>query len=133
VRRLSDIAVPPDRARGRWRSLIVTLPKDLNRMTAPCSHLPDDLSPPPITSDGCEDCLAAGRRDWVHLRFCQVCGRVGCCDNSPLKHATAHFRSVGHPLIRSYEPGENWFWCYLDQTAFNLEGAPTAPSYRVER
>jgi len=110
---------------------MVTLPKDMNRMTSPCPHLPDDLTPPPITSEGCEDCLAAGRRDWVHLRFCQVCGRVGCCDNSPGKHATAHYRAVGHPLIRSYEPGEDWFWCYLDEVAFNVEGTPAAPSYPV--
>ena len=98
-------------------------------MTAQCLHLPDDLAPPAITSDGCEDCLAAGHRNWVHLRFCQVCGRVGCCDNSPGRHATAHYRSAGHPLIRSYEPNEHWFWCYLDQEAFNVPEAPPAPSY----
>ena len=85
-----------------------------------------DVTP---SSWGCEDCLAQGRRDWVHLRICQECGHVGCCDNSPGRHATAHFRLAGHPVIRSYEPGEDWYWCYLDQLAFELEGAPPAPSH----
>jgi Zn-finger in ubiquitin-hydrolases and other protein len=67
--------------------------------------------------------------DWVHLRVCQECGHVGCCDNSPGRHATAHFRVAGHPVIRSYEPGEDWYWCYLDQLVFELQGAPPAPSH----
>jgi hypothetical protein len=71
-----------------------------------------------------------GGRDWVHLRVCQECGHVGCCDNSPGRHATAHFHSAGHPVIRSYEPGENWYWCYVDQFAFELDGAPAAPSHQ---
>ena len=54
---------------------------------------------------------------WVHLRICLSCGHVGCCDSSPNRHATAHFRSSGHPLIRSLEPGEQWSWCYEDQVA----------------
>ena len=98
-------------------------------MTAQCSHLPEDLTPPVITADGCEDCLAAGRRDWVHLRFCQICGRVGCCDNSPGKHATAHYGATGHALLRSYEPGENWWWCYRDEIALEIPDGPPAPSY----
>ena len=76
-------------------------------MSVTCRHLPSDLAPPRIESDGCEDCLAAGRRDWLHLRFCQECGHVGCCDNSPGRHATAHFHASQHPLIRSFEPGED--------------------------
>src|SRR5271165_2903980 len=91
-----------------------------------CTHLDQILDVDP-SSWGCEDCLAAGRRDWVHLRVCQTCGHVGCCDNSPGKHATAHFKSTGHPIIRSYEPGEDWYWCYLDDLLFELEGAPPAP------
>jgi hypothetical protein len=78
---------------------------------------------------GCVDCLAQGLRDWVHLRVCQECGHVGCCDNSPGRHATAHFHVAGHPVIRSYEPGEDWYWCYLDQLVFELQGAPPAPSH----
>jgi uncharacterized UBP type Zn finger protein len=99
-------------------------------VSSPCSHVPQELSPPTITSDGCEDCLAKGLRNWVHLRFCQECGHVGCCDMSPGKHATAHYKSSGHPLIRSFEPNEHWWWCYLDEAAFNVDGAPPAPSYR---
>lgn len=70
-----------------------------------------------------------GKRDWVHLRFCQECGHVGCCDNSPGQHATKHFGDSSHPLIRSYEPGEDWWWCYLDETFFRLDGvgAPSHP------
>ena len=52
---------------------------------------------------------------WVHLRMCQTCGHVGCCDNSEGKHATAHFKSIGHPIIRSAQPGEDWSWCYVDE------------------
>jgi uncharacterized UBP type Zn finger protein len=64
---------------------------------------------------GCEECLKTGDR-WVHLRLCLSCGHVGCCDDSKNKHATRHFNSSGHPIIRSIEPGENWKWCFVDQT-----------------
>jgi adenylate cyclase len=67
----------------------------------------------PKTPDGCEECLQMGS-DWVHLRLCLSCGHVGCCDNSPNKHATKHFKSTKHPIIRSFEPGETWEWCYVD-------------------
>ena len=59
---------------------------------------------------------------WVHLRLCAVCGHVGCCDSSPNRHATAHFRGSGHPLIRSYERGEDFWYCYLDDMLFQVEG-----------
>ncbi len=95
----------------------------------PCTHLPDDLSPPPIRAKGCETCLDQGKRDWVHLRYCQRCGRVGCCNDSPGKHATHHARESAHPLIRSYEPNEQWFYCYLDDAAFSIRSAPPAASY----
>jgi uncharacterized UBP type Zn finger protein len=55
---------------------------------------------------------------WVHLRMCMTCGKVGCCDSSPNKHATAHERESGHPIIRSAESGEDWSWCYIDEVAF---------------
>jgi Zn-finger in ubiquitin-hydrolases and other protein len=93
-------------------------------MTTPaCAHLDDvrDVTP---AADGCQDCLAIGGR-WVHLRMCMTCGHIGCCDSSPNKHATAHFHEVGDPLVQSYEPGENWWWCYVDQIAFEVEGAPS--------
>jgi uncharacterized UBP type Zn finger protein len=63
---------------------------------------------------GCEECLKTGD-PWVHLRMCLTCGKVGCCDSSPNRHATAHFHESGHPLIRSAEPGEEWAWCYVDE------------------
>ncbi|GHF55789.1 hypothetical protein GCM10010218_41680 [Streptomyces mashuensis] len=75
---------------------------------------PPDAAPSP-TAEGCADCLALGRQDWVHLRLCLACGHVGCCDSSPLKHATAHFHDTSHPVIRSFEPGEEWRWCYVHE------------------
>ena len=64
----------------------------------------------------------------MHLRECQACGHVGCCDSSPARHATAHAHSTDHPLVRSMEPGEDWWWCYTDQVAFEIDGAPSAPT-----
>ena len=78
-----------------------------------CDHL-DSIRPVTPSANGCEDCLATGGR-WVHLRMCLACGKVGCCDNSPNRHATAHFHETGHPLIRSAQPGEDWSWCYVDE------------------
>jgi hypothetical protein len=97
-------------------------------MSAVCEHLDEirDVSP---SGTGCVECLAAGRSDWVHLRVCQLCGHVGCCDNSPGKHATAHNHATGHPIIRSFEPGEGWYYCYTDDLLFELEDAPPAPTH----
>ena len=82
-----------------------------------CAHLGSvKVTQLPESSDGCEDCLREGTL-WVHLRICLECGHVGCCDNSPERHATRHFESDGHPLIRSLEPGEEWSWCYVDDFA----------------
>ncbi|MGY2075551.1 UBP-type zinc finger domain-containing protein [Blastococcus sp. SYSU DS0828] len=93
-----------------------------------CPHLDDiDLGVTP-SAPGCEDCLRSGGR-WVHLRMCASCGHIGCCDSSPNRHATAHADGTGHPLVRSFEPGEEWFWCYPDRIAFELRGAPPAPSH----
>ncbi len=72
-------------------------------------------------SHGCGECLLTGA-SWVHLRLCLACGHVGCCDDSPNKHATEHFHRTEHPLLRSYEPGETWLYCYADD-AF-LDGVP---------
>jgi uncharacterized UBP type Zn finger protein len=79
----------------------------------PCSHL-DQIQDVTPSADGCEDCLRIGSR-WVHLRLCLTCGHVGCCDSSPNRHASAHFRASAHPLVRSLEPGEDWMWCYIDE------------------
>jgi len=79
-----------------------------------CQHLADAPDEVQLDSDeGCGDCLAAGTR-WVHLRACMTCGHVACCDSSPMRHATAHFRASSHPVVRSIEPGEAWRWCYVD-------------------
>jgi uncharacterized UBP type Zn finger protein len=82
-----------------------------------CAHLDQVQVTPPESVEGCEDCLREGTQ-WVHLRVCLTCGHVGCCDNSPRRHATAHFHETEHPLISSAEPGEEWSWCYLDEKAF---------------
>lgn len=79
-----------------------------------CSHLNHIKNPPPNTPDGCEECLQAGDR-WVHLRLCESCGHVGCCDSSKNKHVTKHFRQTAHPIVKSFEPGEEWAWCYVDE------------------
>jgi tellurite resistance protein TerC len=81
---------------------------------AACAHRGEiaDVAP---NSEGCEECLKSGER-WVHLRMCLKCGHVGCCDISPNKHATTHWRYTGHPIVRSLEPGERWRWCYVDKT-----------------
>jgi Zn-finger in ubiquitin-hydrolases and other protein len=73
---------------------------------------------------GCVECTDAGGW-WVHLRRCTQCGHIGCCDSSPSQHATGHFRSTGHPIIRSFEPGEAWFWDYRTEQA--LDGPALAP------
>jgi hypothetical protein len=84
-----------------------------------------DPSVPP-SGPGCAQCEAADPKGWwVHLRRCTACGNVGCCDSSPSQHASAHARATGHPIIRSYEPGENWFWNY--ETEDYAEGPDLAP------
>ena len=86
-----------------------------------CSHLDTiEVTDIPPSIAGCEDCLRIGGR-WVHLRMCTTCGGIRCCDNSPNRHATAHFHSSGHPVIRSAERGEDWFWCYVDEVAFLVD------------
>jgi uncharacterized UBP type Zn finger protein len=83
---------------------------------ADCPHLAQIAEVYP-SADGCEDCLRTGDR-WVHLRLCLTCGHVGCCDESPNRHATGHFHATKHPLIRSFEPNEFWIWCFVDQLGF---------------
>ncbi|MGH3073112.1 MAG: UBP-type zinc finger domain-containing protein [Gaiellaceae bacterium] len=64
---------------------------------------------------GCEDCLQSGDR-WLHLRMCMSCGKIGCCDSSPNRHASRHAATASHPIARSAEAGEDWAWCYSDET-----------------
>jgi ubiquitin-hydrolase Zn-finger-containing protein len=89
-------------------------------MSVSCSHL-DQIAitelPDPIA--GCEECLKIGS-SWVHLRMCMICGKIGCCDDSPNRHASRHARDDAHPIIRSAEPHEDWCWCYVDRFAFTL-------------
>jgi uncharacterized UBP type Zn finger protein len=90
-------------------------------MSSQCKHL-DQVRVTTTNKHVCEDCMKTGDT-WVHLRMCLSCGHVGCCDSSQNKHATKHFHGVGHPLVRSIEPGERWMWCYIDKMpAGEIEG-----------
>jgi hypothetical protein len=80
-----------------------------------CPHIAELAQVEPDSADGCRECLAIGGR-WVHLRECLSCGHVACWDSSPNRHATAHYRTSGQPVVRSFEPGEEWRWCYIDRT-----------------
>ena len=91
-----------------------------------CRHLAGLRPVPPRTPDGCEECLKTGS-PWVHLRLCLGCGHVGCCDSSPNRHATRHFKTIGHPVVASYETGERWAWCYADDV--DLDVPPAALRY----
>ena len=88
-------------------------------MKATCPHIVgvEGFGP---AADGCETCLEVGGT-WVHLRQCLACGRTGCCDSSPNRHASAHVAATGHKVVRSLEPGEDWSWCYQDQVGLVLD------------
>jgi len=80
-----------------------------------CQHVSEvhhDVEP--HTRGGCEDCLRTGGR-WVQLRLCMTCGHVGCCDDSPGKHASAHYAEMHHPIVRSFQSPDDWGWCYVDK------------------
>ena len=79
----------------------------------------------PRSPQGCEECLRQGS-GWVHLRLCLTCGHVGCCDSSPRRHATAHAEDAAHPVVRSLEPDEQWYYCYADDVVFELAGSAHA-------
>lgn len=78
-----------------------------------CTHLSEIREVTP-SAQGCERCLKMGS-GWVHLRICRTCGHVGCCDSSPNQHASKHFQESAHPIVQSFEPGEQWLWCYVDE------------------
>lgn len=86
------------------------------QMTDYCIHV-EQARPVTPKGIGCEECLRMGDT-WVHLRLCLYCGNVGCCDSSKNKHATKHFRASSHPVIKSFEPGEEWGYCYVDEIFF---------------
>jgi hypothetical protein len=78
-----------------------------------CTHL-DQINDVEPSAEGCEECLQMGDT-WVHLRECLTCGHVGCCNSSKNKHARMHAHAAGHPIVRSFEPGEDWRWCFVDE------------------
>ena len=87
----------------------------MSRPPQSCTHLGSiELTRLPDSVDGCEDCLREGTV-WLHLRICLECGHVGCCDDSPERHASRHAAATSHPIIRSLEPGEQWCWCFVDE------------------
>jgi hypothetical protein len=93
-----------------------------------CVHLHSVVGTPP-SGLGCVECLEAGC-EWIHLRICVTCGHVGCCDRSPHRHAMGHWlANRDHPLVRSYEDGEDWWWCYPEELLFEVRGAPPSPSH----
>ena len=81
----------------------------------PCPHVTAIRRVVPRTPQGCEECLKIGSA-WVHLRLCLTCGRVGCCDSSPNRHARRHAYTDAHPIVQSFQPGEDWRWCFFDET-----------------
>ncbi len=89
--------------------------------TAECAHLSQIRAVDATTPQGCEECLATGSQ-WVHLRKCLSCGHVGCCDASANKHVTHHYSQTRHPLVASFESGEDWAWCYPEEKL--LQPAP---------
>ena len=91
--------------------------------TESCSHVDQVRDVLAKTPNGCEECLALGMH-WVHLRLCQECGHVGCCDQSQGKHATKHFHGSKHAIMKSYQPGEDWSWCYVDELFFEPAVTP---------
>ena len=99
-------------------------------MSEICTHLSLLEHDATAVADGCVECLAAGGR-WLHLRRCVTCGHIGCCDQSPGRHATAHFHEVGHPLLQSFEPGEDWYWywCFADELLVEVDA--DVPSRRT--
>lgn len=95
-------------------------------MSVACTHLDQILvTSLPDRIDGCEECLKIGS-PWVHLRMCTTCGKIGCCDSSPNRHASRHAWEASHPIMRSAEPGEDWSWCVVDEVAFVFQTGDAA-------
>jgi CPA2 family monovalent cation:H+ antiporter-2 len=89
----------------------IHLTKEQQRACEHTAEMPADVTSNAI---GCPECLELGDR-WMHLRICMQCGQVGCCDSSKNQHASKHYAASGHPVIRSYEPREEWAWCFPDE------------------
>lgn len=86
----------------------------------------------PPSGDGCAECDSAGGW-WFHLRRCTQCGNVACCDSSPAQHASLHAKQSGHPIIRSFEPGEEWFWSYETQDYYDGPALADPQAHPVEQ
>jgi uncharacterized UBP type Zn finger protein len=99
---------------------------DWFRKKRDCKHVAELDEIEPDSLDSCLQCVEMGDT-WVNLRLCLTCGQVGCCDASKNKHATAHHRETGHPLIQSYQPGETWRYCYVDDRMVTDADAPVRP------
>jgi ubiquitin-hydrolase Zn-finger-containing protein len=100
-------------------------------MSSKCTHLGSIVRVKP-SARGCEECLKSGS-PWVHLRICRHCGHVGCCDDSPGKHARKHFNATRHPIIEGYDPPEGWGWCYVDVVGVDLHGDTTPQDGPIPR
>jgi hypothetical protein len=100
-------------------------------MPSRCQHQNGVRDVTPLTL-GCEECLKLGQ-EWFHLRLCRTCGHMGCCDQSPGRHATGHYRATKHPIIEGYDPPEAWGWCFADEVILDLPGEPTAHSGPIPR
>ena len=100
-------------------------------MSDECTHADAirDVTPSAL---GCEECLKIAS-PWVHLRLCRTCGHVGCCDDSPNRHATKHFHNTRHPIIEGYDPPEGWGWCYVDEIVFDLGDRATPHNGPIPR
>lgn len=83
-----------------------------------CTHT-DQIKVRTTRTHQCAECIKLGDT-WVHLRLCMICGHVGCCDSSKNRHATKHFHSTKHPIMRSIEPGEDWGWCFVDEVELDF-------------
>lgn len=98
-------------------------------MSDECAHRDQIVPGAEPSGDGCKECLE-NETVWMYLRRCAICGHIGCCDSSPNAHATKHFQETGHAIIQSYEPGEDWLYCYEDDLMFEsdeLAGSPSRP------
>lgn len=92
-----------------------------------CTH-GDEMHEVRAHTDGCEECLKMGEK-WMHLRLCMECGHVGCCDDSRNKHATRHFHATQHPILVSFEPGEDWGWCFVDEVMLDADWPIDGPRH----
>ena len=97
-------------------------------MTDECPHLHLIVPGVEPSGEGCKECLESDGH-WMHLRRCATCGHIGCCDSSPSKHASRHARETGHAIVQSYEPGEDWLWCYEDETLFESDDPSPSVSH----